>query len=534
MINLKKSLFTLFFFLNYFYGFSNDVGHGSSEVAFTVFDKINNISISSYWEDNNVYKRLSFKIYKYNIEENPDENNVEFIEQVKVLGIKTKGFKGTILKPIKGILKNNHLYFSTKFNGIYIFDLETKKMKLYFKRSEKNITRDTTEEHLILDFEIHNNNLIIATQKGLELYNLKAKKLIRKISKNTEISKINIDKNPNYLSIKYNNQKYEILSLPSFKKVKEVNNVNYLNILENGKMIYVNDKTNRLTLFNLSNNKNEYNILLNYKLTNVETARTIKIKAYKSSYFAIEQLTREKSKNNSDKGKITRTVLILNLTNGNAIEEFSYYYNSKFKDGVLVNCNKINFLLVDKIEVLSKYAAYYSMPIAHVISVGVGDYIKSLGFSNCSSCEKDALIYEKRIATDYKNLSYEAFLDSLSLPKNYITREKPFGINIKVKGIKTHLLIGENATLNNIRETFKKVIQEAEPNDYFVFIFNGQSEQFSINNRNGSFLMTHLKNTDIKDFNHKERYKSLAEIGMKKWLTVKELASLMNQIPSNK
>lgn len=540
---MKKILINilfLFLFFNFFNAFSNNVGFRTSGINFTVFDEKNNISISSYWENINGHKKLFFRIYKYNINENPEENNVELTEQVKVLDNKTKDFKGIILKPIKGVLKKKLLYFSTKFNGIYIFDIETKKLKLYFKRSSKALNRESTEEHLIIDFDINNNSLIIATKKGLELYDLKTKKIIRKISNKEEISKINIDENPNYLSLKYKNQKYDILSLPSFKKVKEVNNVNYLTVLENGKMVYIPYKTNNITLFDLINQKEIYTKELKYKSSIFFKTETRTIKSFNNNYLAID----DTGVSEASISGVENVISILNIENGEIIEQRSYYPKKRKLEGILLKCNKTNFITSNKIEVLSKYyakyTAYYSIPVAHIISVG-NNQVFSL---KCNTCEKEVTNFANKITSDYRTISEDKFLDSLFQIEAYNYKKH------KVRDVKKYLFAGKKATLKNIRIAFREIIEKANPNDLFIFNFSGYSHEILVNNNVETFLLTYQKGYknygelkkkwDTELNNLKPIYSSFNNYQLEYWkqiaknsLTIKELGSLMNQIPVN-
>lgn len=541
MKKVLKTILLLFLFLNYFYGFSNDIGYLKKEVAFTIYDSKKNISISSYWENFNGNKQLFFDIYKYTLDKNPDENNVEFIERIKVLNNKSKNYKGTVLRPLKGVLINNLLYFSTKHNGIYTFDLETKKMNLFFKTSNRAITRETSEEHLIIDFEIHNNSLIIANKKGFNIYDLITKKIVRKISKTEKIAALNTAENLNFLMIKYDNDKYEVLGLPNFNKTKEINDISYATILENGKLIYVSASKQTITNFNLSTKKVVWTKPLVNNLENFKTQTKI-IKSDNDKYIAIEYILFEKQ-DNAWKNS-TRKISLFNLINGRLIEEIKIqnYRELSFahhKKNVLLKSYKSNYVIAGKIELLAN-GKYYALPVAHIISVGNNQIYNYI----CKSCEKEVTNFGNRVSKDYQIITEEEFLDSIFKYEKYNYNKQ------KVRDVKKHLLAGESASLKNVRLAFKKVIEEAKSNDFFIFHFSGLSNELLENRNTETFLLTYQEDyknqTELKKrwatelSKLKPIHANFENYELNYWrkiaknsLTVKELGSLMNQIPIN-
>lgn len=148
------------------------------------------------------------------------------------------------------------------------------------------------------------------------------------------------------------------------------------------------------------------------------------------------------------------------------------------------------------------------IPDLYVISVGIDKY----PYFPLENCTNDATALIKKILKD-----------SLPILKNKSTTRtnrinKTSTQNSRPKGkIYTHLLLNEDATLENIKKAFKDVIKASKTKDYFIFYFAGHSE---IVEPNEQYLYTYKRIIGEKNTNN--------------FFTLSELASLMNQVSSTK
>ncbi|MFN3909360.1 MAG: caspase family protein [Flavobacterium sp.] len=147
----------------------------------------------------------------------------------------------------------------------------------------------------------------------------------------------------------------------------------------------------------------------------------------------------------------------------------------------------------------------------HIISIGINDLsISSL--TKFINCENDAKNILKKIIADKSNaIKKLSTTRGLSFELDTIKSTEENKININ-----KHQLLGENATLENIKKAFTNVIKESTTNDYFFFFYAGTS---ITNDVDEEILLTYNKkgqsSKKMDDYDH---------------LSVKELASLINQV----
>ncbi|MGK0236318.1 MAG: hypothetical protein ACI9EK_002868, partial [Psychroserpens sp.] len=160
----------------------------------------------------------------------------------------------------------------------------------------------------------------------------------------------------------------------------------------------------------------------------------------------------------------------------------------------------------------------------HVIAIGIDNVPVFDGQpSNFKNCVNDA-----------KAITAKILKDKIPrvLVKTTTTGTRGFNTNKEAKDllktkdttkIVTHLLLNENATLQNIKNAFKEVIKNSTTNDYFVFYFAGMSLPV----KNGeTILIPHIANSDKKiKINDYKTYDHLSLV---------ELANYMNQIAAAK
>ena len=161
----------------------------------------------------------------------------------------------------------------------------------------------------------------------------------------------------------------------------------------------------------------------------------------------------------------------------------------------------------------------------HVISIGInnyGQYLDNLEFENCAS---DATRIVKKINKDFTpqiNRIIARVLDRDTLTK--ISRDSIIDkLDVKVH---SHLLLNQEATLDNIKRAFKEVIKNSTSDDYFVFYFAGFTVQ--VTNQETIIVPYESNLNDIDYKNYIKNYKKYDN------LHLKELAQYMNQISANK
>ena len=152
----------------------------------------------------------------------------------------------------------------------------------------------------------------------------------------------------------------------------------------------------------------------------------------------------------------------------------------------------------------------------HVISIGINKYSGGLHPLNLCVADSDSLI--AKIVRDNKN--------------NSIDLKDSNGYNIKdynISNVFIHKLNDENATIGNIRNAFKKVIEKASYNDYFVFYFSG----YSMETDNDETLLAPYNseefNFDLRKEGNRFRYSNYDK---SKLLPLVDIAKLMDQIAS--
>src|SRR5690606_37759222 len=134
----------------------------------------------------------------------------------------------------------------------------------------------------------------------------------------------------------------------------------------------------------------------------------------------------------------------------------------------------------------------------HIISIGINNYQEKDGWFQLKNCVNDA----KDIIQAVEN-------------KNY-------GHSISII-VNPYLLIDENATIENIRDAFQKIIKgSVKEYDYFIFSFAGISYQNEQNNK--TYLVPYGAGLSYLEKNDKGQINNL-------FLSLEELASLMEQIP---
>lgn len=156
----------------------------------------------------------------------------------------------------------------------------------------------------------------------------------------------------------------------------------------------------------------------------------------------------------------------------------------------------------------------------YVVSVGINKY----KYNELENCVNDAKALVEKIKSDNNDLKLnlkklqEKIKNKQGNSEALIEEYKNEKTKL-VKKIFAYQFFDEKATLKNIKDTFKAIIQNAKPEDSFVFFFAGKS--FSLDNYDTAFILF-----QESFFNW---MKPLQNVIIK----TSELASLMNQISCN-
>jgi len=158
----------------------------------------------------------------------------------------------------------------------------------------------------------------------------------------------------------------------------------------------------------------------------------------------------------------------------------------------------------------------------YIISVGI-DRTNAYAY-DFKYCAKDAIDFNKKIKSDLK-------LEQEKIAHYKKTQNKSKLLEISrnrkkiIKNVHSYLLLNDEATKENIRNTFIRVIKDAKPEDDFIFTYSGVSVQ-SIQGK--TFLLPYLNSTV-------EPLKTVMGINdaiTKGYLPLAEMANLMEQIAS--
>ena len=150
----------------------------------------------------------------------------------------------------------------------------------------------------------------------------------------------------------------------------------------------------------------------------------------------------------------------------------------------------------------------------HIIAVGLNDTgIKKL--FKLENCISDTNLFVEKIKKDAQKVSRYGSYSGSTRGRNYNNQKDPE----KTAKVNIHLLLENDATNENIRNAFKKVIKESSTDDFFFFYFAGISRE----TKNGdTHIITYNKDGGINyDLENTNSFESL---------NLKELASFMNQI----
>lgn len=149
------------------------------------------------------------------------------------------------------------------------------------------------------------------------------------------------------------------------------------------------------------------------------------------------------------------------------------------------------------------------LPTVHIIAIGLNNY----GIGKCYPCENDATAILEKI----KKEKAHAILKELSGSRGLVKTKKDTILNPEEEiKVNSHLLLGNDATLENIKDALKQVISRSSTQDYFYLIFTGWTENLD---DKGEVLLTYneknITSSKLEDY---------------EYLTVRELASYLNQI----
>ncbi|WP_406685480.1 caspase family protein [Seonamhaeicola sp. MEBiC1930] len=154
----------------------------------------------------------------------------------------------------------------------------------------------------------------------------------------------------------------------------------------------------------------------------------------------------------------------------------------------------------------------------HVISIGINKYSGTLHPLNL--CVNDANDLVNKIKADNPKRTKEDVQENI----------QKYGRGVKdgyaIDKVISYILTDEQATLENIRNTFKKVIASASSNDYFVFLFSG----YSMESQNGeTFIIPYVENIDFEYTLDKNSFQ-YSKFDKSKVFSLVEMAKLMEQI----
>jgi hypothetical protein len=158
-------------------------------------------------------------------------------------------------------------------------------------------------------------------------------------------------------------------------------------------------------------------------------------------------------------------------------------------------------------------------------------YIISIGINTTGAyeydfkyCAKDAIDFNKKIKSDLK-LEKEQLAHYIKTKNEVKLKEYSKNTKKTIKNVHSHLILNEEATAENIRNTFIKVIKEAKPQDDFILTYSGVSVQ-SIKGR--TFLLPYV-NSEVKPL---KTVIGINDAIAESFLPLAEVANLMEQIAS--
>ena len=183
------------------------------------------------------------------------------------------------------------------------------------------------------------------------------------------------------------------------------------------------------------------------------------------------------------------------------------------KTAIIFFLLSVNALAFANNSIYSVYGAEKITSKIHVISIGINKYSDSL--SPLRLCVSDSEQLITKIINDNKERE-NPLKDSYGNPIN----------SYNISEVSYHALNDEKATVSNIRNAFKTVINEASYNDYFVFLFSGYSME---NAADETFLVPYLEDYSFNVKYDGKRFK-YTDFDESKLLSLVEISKLMNQI----
>ena len=165
-----------------------------------------------------------------------------------------------------------------------------------------------------------------------------------------------------------------------------------------------------------------------------------------------------------------------------------------------------------------KYGDGFTNPVnIHVIAIGIDKYFgDSFIYKNCIN-DAEAIVEKitKDQAPELPNLG-----TTRGQNKNNTSLKNLFGTQDQGE-VFSYMLLNEQATLENIIETLKTIINKSTTNDYFVFYFAGMTIEA---NNGETIIVPHLKQSNIKVGDYLKNYKNYDH------LSISILANYLNQI----
>lgn len=157
----------------------------------------------------------------------------------------------------------------------------------------------------------------------------------------------------------------------------------------------------------------------------------------------------------------------------------------------------------------------------YVISIGINKSVWPL-----NGCVNDAVYLVEKLKID--NARKDSLNSFNNSTKNGSSRLRAI-IRHNIKEIIPYVLTDEEASLENIRKTFKEVISKASYNDYFVFLYSGISMESEEDN---TYLVPYMSTYDI-EFHAKGYSNRMTKFNKETLFSLSEMARLMEQISCN-
>jgi len=177
----------------------------------------------------------------------------------------------------------------------------------------------------------------------------------------------------------------------------------------------------------------------------------------------------------------------------------------------------ILFLLLS-IQVLFADSGSNKTSNIYVISIGINKYSGTLNPLNL--CVNDANYLVQKIIKDNPKRSREDI-------QEYINKNgRGLGEGYAIGKIIPYILTDEEATLENIRRTFKEVIAKASYKDYFIFMFSGYSMESTDDE---TFIIPYIENVNF-EYTFNDNNFSYTKFNKEKVFSLIEMAKLMDQI----